>query len=286
MNSSAIARRRSTSPWPLRLSALLTVTILALIVLFVFAEAWPALRDIGLPRFFTDPTWHPTSGSYGALPMVVATLATTSLAVAIALPTGLLCAVYANFHAPPRIGRALRAVVELLAGIPSVVYGFWALMTIVPMLARVEPPGSSLLAGALVLAVMILPTVVLVIDQALRELPRELAFGAAALGMSRGAAVWRIFVPAVRRSIGTASILGAARALGETMAVLLVCGNEVRFPSSPFDSVRTLTANIALEMAYALDDHRAALFATGALLLLLVGGLVLAIELIERRTTP
>ncbi len=277
---------RPVALFVLRSCALGTITILVLIVAFVVGESVDVLRNAGLSRLWTDPTWHPaskTNPTFGAVPMIVGTLFATAGAVVVALPLGLLCAVFVNYHATHTLRRLVNGVIELLAGIPSVVYGLWGLTTLVPIIAMIRGPGTSLLAGILVLALMILPTIVLLIDQALREQPAELALSAAALGLSKSRIIWSVLVPSAWRSIGTASLLATARALGETMAVLLVCGNAIKTPTSLFDSVRTLTANIALEMAYAMDTHRSALFASGLLLLGLVGLLIAGIELLERR---
>ncbi|MCA8960200.1 MAG: phosphate ABC transporter permease subunit PstC [Planctomycetes bacterium] len=246
----------------MRCGSILTVSILLLIIGFVLSEAWPALIGIG-PRFLTDESWHPTEGTFGAGPMLVGSLLTTAGAVAIAVPLGVLTAVYWTYHAPSWVAPPLRICVELLAGVPSVVFGLWGLVVIVPWILEIRPPGQCLLAASIVLASMIVPTITLLTEQALRELPRHLAANAAALGLCQRTTIWRILVPQARRSIGVAALLATARALGETMAVLLVCGNAVAYPSSPFDSIRTLTTGIALEMAYALGEHRAALFACG-----------------------
>jgi phosphate transport system permease protein len=163
---------------------------------------------------------------------------------------------------------------ELLAGIPSVVYGLWGLVVLVPLITQVQPPGSSLLAGILIVALMILPTVALLTEASLASLPPAYWRGSAALGLGTWATVQGVCLPAIRSGMLTAVMLATARALGETMAVLMVCGNVVQVPESVFAPVRTLTANIALEMAYALDLHRSALFASGLVLMLVVAGLV------------
>ena len=164
------------------------------------------------------------------------------------------------------MGRLYRRLIELLAGIPSVVYGFWGLVTLVPLIARVRPPGPSLLAGILILTIMILPTITLMAHAALAGVPKHYLQGAAALGLSRWATIRGVVFPAARSGLFTGVILETGRAIGETMAILMVCGNVVRTPHSLFDPIRTLTANIALEMGFALGDHRSALFVSGLLL--------------------
>lgn len=261
----------------LRASAAVSGAVVLLIGGFLVLEALPALREIGFARFFRDASWHPSSGLYNLSPMIAGTLFAMTGAVLLATPLGILSAIFGRFYAPPRMATSYRSLVELLAGIPSVVYGLWGLMVLVPAL------GASLLAGILVLAVMIFPTIALSADAALAAVPRELRLGAAALGLSRWAAIRHVVLPAARSGLFTGAILGTGRALGETLAVLMVCGNVVRMPESLFDPVRTLTANIALEMAYALGGHRSALFVGGLLLLGMIVLLVAAADLVARR---
>ena len=273
--------------WTLRACAAITGAVVVLIAVFLMLESWPGLRRVGVPRFFSDPSWHPSAvaadGSFNLLPMLWGTLAATAGALLLAAPLGVLSAIFCRHVAPPMLSRSYRRLIELLAGIPSVVYGFWGLVVLVPLIARLEPPGASLLAGILVLALMVLPTIALAADAALEAVPRRYLRGAAALGLGRWATLAGVALPAARSGIVTGVILATGRALGETMAVLMVCGNVVQVPASFFDPVRTLTANIALEMAYALGDHRSALFVTGLLLLALVSALVLASEAVARR---
>lgn len=202
--------------------------------------------------------------------MIWASLAITLGAMLLALPLGLASAVFVQFYAPPALAQGYRLILNLLAGIPSVVYGLWGLTELVPLIAQWRPPGASLLAAILVLALMIMPTVALTGAAALAAVPRELLAGAAALGISRKGQILGVAVPAASAGIFSGALLATARALGETMAVLMVAGNVVQNPTDLFEPVRALTANIALEMAYATDMHRAGLFASGLLLTLLV----------------
>jgi len=261
----------------LRACALVAGAVLLLIVAFVARDSWPALRDVGVTRFFTD-SWSPTSAEpgFGITPMILATLITSACAVALATPIGIASAVFAQFYAPKRVATVQRRVIELLAGIPSVVYGLWGLVVLVPLLLQFAPPGQSLLAGVLVLTVMILPTVALMADIAIAAVPATTLQAAHALALRRSSIVLKVALPAARPGIMTGVVLAAGRAIGETMAVLMVCGNVVKVPGSFFDPVRTLTANIALEMGYALTDHRAALFVSGLCLLLVWMALVAA----------
>ncbi|HSM81631.1 MAG TPA: phosphate ABC transporter permease subunit PstC, partial [Nodosilinea sp.] len=230
------------------------------------------------------PAWSPTQAAYNLLPMIWGTLAVTVGAVVLAVPLGLGSALFCQYYAPPWLAPIYRRLMELLAGIPSVVYGFWGLVVLVPLIQRLQPPGPSLLAGILILALMILPTLALTAEASLSKLPPEYWQGAAALGLSRWTTIRGVAMPAARSGLFTGLILGTGRAVGETMAVLMVCGNVVKTPTSLFDPVRTLTANIALEMGYATGDHRSALFVSGLVLMLLVGGLVAIADLISPST--
>jgi phosphate transport system permease protein len=194
-----------------------------------------------------------------------------------------LSAIFSRFYAPEHLRTAYRRLVELLAGIPSVVYGFWGLVVLVPLIGRLQPPGPSLLAGVIILAIMVLPTIALMADAAIENVPEPYLRAAAALGLSRWGTIRGVVLPAARSGLFTGVILETGRAIGETMAILMVCGNVVQTPDSLFDPIRTLTANIALEMAYAVGDHRAALFVTGLVLMAMIVALVIAAELTARR---
>jgi phosphate transport system permease protein len=266
----------------LRGIAAIAGTIVVLIIAFLILEALPAFHHIGLLRFFTDPSWHPAEGLYNLTPMLWGTLFAMAGAVMIATPLGILSAVFCHYYAPPWIARPYRRLIELLAGIPSVVYGLWGLVVLVPLIGQIQPPGPSLLAGILILAIMILPTIALMADAGLANVPQHYLRGAAALGLSRWATIRGVVFPAAKSGLFTGVILETGRAIGETMAILMVCGNVVRTPSSLFDPIRTLTANIALEMAYALGNHRAALFTSGLVLMAMIVALVIAAEWISR----
>lgn len=266
----------------LRLCALLSAAIVILILLFLSSESWPVLQHVPLTRFLSDASWHPTQGLYNIAPMLSATLLSTLGAILLATPLGIASALFSHYYAPPALATWHRRIIALLAGIPSVVYGFWGLTTLAPLVGRLHPPGVSLLTGILVLTLMILPTVALTVDAALAGVPNVYLRGAVALGMSRWTMISGVVLPAARSGITSGIMLATGRALGETMAILMVAGNVVQHPHSLFDSVRTLTANIALEMAYAMGDHRAALFATGLALLAMVLLLVSIAEFFRR----
>jgi len=259
--------------------------IVLFLTAFLVIESIPALRNIGVSRFFTDPSWYPAphaaEGTFNLVPMLTGTLACMFVAVSIATPLGILAAVFCHFYAPPWAARSYRRLIELLAGIPSVVYGFWGLVTLVPLIAKLKPPGPSLLAGSLVLAIMVLPTIALMADAALANVPAKYLQGAAALGLSRWSTLWGVVFPAAKSGLFTGVILETGRAIGETMAMLMVCGNIVQTPTSLFQPMRTLTSNIALEMSYALGDHRSALFVTGLALMALIVALIAVADLIQ-----
>ncbi len=254
-----------------RSSAAISAAVGFLVVGFLLIESWSALSTIGLSRFFSDSGWHPLSGQFNLLPMIVATALATMGALLLAGPLGVASAVFCQYYAPRAIGIGFRRLIELLAGIPSVVFGLWGLVVLVPLIANLGGSGQSLLAATLILGLMVLPTVALTSQAALQAVPGELMAGGAALGMERSALVWRIALPAARRGIGVGVLLAWSRAMGETMAVLMVAGNVAELPKSIVDPVRTMTANIALEMGDATSGHRSVLFLCGLILMGVVG---------------
>lgn len=255
---------------------------MVLIVIFLIAESLPALQYIGVTRFFTDASWRPTDGLYNLLPMLWGSLFAMAGAVLLATPLAILSALFCHYYAPPVLARYYRRLIEILAGIPSVVYGLWGLVVLVPLIAQWQPPGTSLLAGIIILTLMILPTIALLADASFANVPVQYLRGASALGLSRWATIRGVVFPSAKSGLFTGVILGSGRAIGETMAVLMVCGNVVQTPASLFAPMRTLTANIALEMAYALGDHRAALFVSALVLMALIVALVASAERISQ----
>jgi phosphate transport system permease protein len=264
-----------------RLCAAITGAIVVAIGILVFCDALPALREVGVRRFLSDGSWHPTEGTFGIRSMLAGSLAVTIGAATLAAPVALLSALFNRVYAHRSIAAINRALGELLAGIPSVVYGFWGLTVLVPVVGRLRAPGTSLLAGALVLAIMIFPTVATVADSALGNVPIEYCRAAAGLGFGRWQIARHVMLPVSGPAISSGILLGTSRALGETMAVLMVCGNIDRMPSGPLAPVRTLTANIALEMPYAMGLHRSSLFVCGLFLLLIMGAIALCLELVR-----
>lgn len=272
--------------WPLRGTALLSAGIVLLVVWYLIWESLPAWQQLGGTRFWLDESWHPAGGAaggtFGMGPMIVGTLLCAAGAILLAGPLGVLSAVFCQFYAPAPVAAIYRRMIELLAGIPSVVYGLWGLTSLVPLIRSIQPPGPSLLCGILVLALMILPTVALLSGAALQNVPPAHVQAAAATGLSQASTVFRVVLPAAKGGLAIAVILATARAVGETMAVLMVCGNIVQVPGGLFAPVRTLTANIALELGYASGLHRSALFASGLLLMAAVVLLVAAAEWLQR----
>lgn len=266
-----------------RCSALVACAVVCVILLFLLRESLPALSDISLARFATDSSWYPLSNQFNLIPMLTATLLTTVGAILLAGPLGLASAIFSTFYAPRPIAILYQRLVELLAGIPSVVLGLWGLVVLAPILARFGGSGQNLLTATLVLAIMILPTVALGSYVALRAVPGSLITGGAALGMNRWAIARKIAVPAAKSGIKTSMMLAISRAIGETMAVLMVAGNVAELPKSLFAPVRTTTANIVLEMGYASSSHRSVLFLTGLILLSSVVVIVFISEVVTRR---
>ncbi|SCZ87193.1 phosphate ABC transporter permease subunit PstC [Nitrosomonas mobilis] len=254
----------------LSMGAVISALVMLLIVIFLILESWSLLGRISPARFFTDTSWHPLEGAYHLMPMLAGTLYASTGALLLAIPLGIASALFIVYYASPRLAKWYKRLVELLAGIPSVVFGFWGLTTLVPLINQIHPPGASLLAAILILALMILPTITLTAYSALMAVPDEFLRNATALGLPRWGMIRGVAFPAARTGIVAGIILATGRAIGETMAVLMVAGNVVQYPDGLFDPIRTLASNIALEMAYAMGDHRAVLFVSGLLLMLMV----------------
>ncbi|MBL4829327.1 MAG: phosphate ABC transporter permease subunit PstC [Aliivibrio sp.] len=252
-------------------SATIGVLSLATIAYFIIVESIPAFQQAGVKGIVLGIDWLPPA-LYGVYTMIVASIVSTAGAVIIGVPVGVLTAVFIAEIAPKWLANIIRPAVELLAGIPSVVYGFFGLVIIVPLIQTTfnVPAGNTLLAGMIVLAIMILPTVITVSETSLRAVPRSYIEGSYALGASSIFTIFKLLIPAARSGIMTGVILGIARALGETMAIIMVMGNASAMPEGILDSARTLTANIALEMSYASGIHASALYATGVILMVFI----------------
>jgi len=269
----------------LLLVALSSVLILALITFFIFQQGLPLISKVGLRAFILGERWVPSHGSFAILPMIVSSFWVTFGALALSIPLGLACTIFLKEWSPPSAGLVLRPAIHLLAAIPSVIYGFWGLVVLVPLVRNyLGGPGLSILSGSVILGFMILPTIISISEDSLRALPPTYKEGALALGATHWQTIWRVLIPAARSGIVTSIVLGMGRAVGETMAMIMILGNSVKMPTSFLDSARTLTTNIGLEMAYASGDHRQALFATGIVLFVIIMLLnSLAIFLSRRR---
>ena len=262
----------------------ISILAVALICVFLFANGVPAIAQIGLPEFLFGTTWRPANDIYGIFPMIIGSIYVTAGAIVVGVPTGLLCAIFLSRFAGGKVAAVLKPGVELLAGIPSVVYGFFGLVLIVPFI-RTNMPGNglSLLAAAVLLGIMILPTIITVAQSALDAVPKKYYEGALALGADHERSVFRVIVPAATSGIMAGVVLGVGRAIGETMAVIMVAGNQPIIPESIFDGVRTMTANIVLEMGYAADLHRGALVATGVVLFVFILLITMLFNVIKKR---
>ncbi len=267
-------------------SAAIGIISLAVIAFFIVRESIPAFQEVGITGIVLGQDWLPPA-LYGVATMIVASVVSTFGAVAIGVPVGVLTAIFIAEIAPKRLADVIRPAVELLAGIPSVVYGFFGLVIIVPLIQNVfdVPAGNTILAGIIVLAVMILPTVITVSETSIRAVPSTYKEGSLALGASKVYTIFKLLVPAARSGIMTGVILGIGRALGETMAIIMVMGNAPAMPEGILDSARTLTANIAIEMSYASGVHSSALYATGVVLLVFIMALNAALLYLNRQKT-
>ncbi|GAL31758.1 phosphate transport system permease protein PstC [Vibrio maritimus] len=252
-------------------SAIIGIVSLAVIAYFIVKESIPAFQEVGVSGIVLGQHWLPPA-LYGVATMIVASIVSTLGAVVVGVPIGVLTAIFIAEIAPKRLADIIRPAVELLAGIPSVVYGFFGLIIIVPLIQQVfnVPAGNTILAGIIVLGIMILPTVITVSETSIRAVPRTYKEGSLALGASKIYTIFKLLVPAARSGIMTGVILGIGRALGETMAIIMVMGNAPAMPGSILESARTLTANIAIEMSYASGVHANALYATGVVLLVFI----------------
>ena len=255
----------------LMLVALSAISGLALITAFIFSAGIPLIAKVGLKDFLLTNNWHPLEGHFGILAMVIGSLAVTAGAMAVGVTLGLGCAVVLTQFCPPKLVSILKPSIELLAGIPSVVYGFIGVIILVPLIRDyLGGPGLSVLASSIVLGIMMLPTVTSISVDAIQAVPKSYREGSLALGATQWQTTHRVILKAARSGIVAAVILGMGRAVGETMAVIMVAGNTLDLPHSITDPVRTLTSNIALEMGYAKDEHRQALFATGVTLFVII----------------
>lgn len=269
--------------------ALASIAAVVLICLFLFANGIPAMKEIGLLNFLTGAKWKPGNDIYGILPMILGSIYITAGAVVIGVPVGLLTAIFMAFYCPKKLYGLLKPCTELLAGIPSIVYGFFGMVVIVPCIRTVaalfgaDISGSSILAASILLGIMILPTVIGVSEAALRAVPSAYYEGAVAMGARHERAVFTVMLPAAKSGVLAGVVLGIGRAIGETMAVIMVAGNQPRLTGNMLKGIRTMTANIVMEMGYATGLHREALIATGVVLFVFILIINLTFSILKRR---
>ena len=267
------------------LSACISILAVVLICVFLFANGIPAISEIGVGKFLGGTSWKPSNDIYGIFPMIIGSLYVTAGAMLIGVPIGILTAVFMARFCPKGIYKVAKPAIELLAGIPSVVYGFFGLMVIVPLIRKLfGGSGTSMLAASVVLGIMILPTIIGVSESAIRAVPESYYEGSLGLGASHERSVFFAVLPASKSGILAAIILGLGRAVGETMAVVMVAGNQAIIPEKLTQGVRTMTANIVLEMGYATDLHREALIATAVVLFVFILLINLTFSVIKRKT--
>ena len=266
------------------LTALVSIAAVILICIFLFASGIPAIKEIGVFKFLLGTSWKPANNLYGILPMIVGSLYVTAGALVIGVPIGILTAVFMARFAPKSIYAPLKAAVNLMAGIPSVVYGFFGLVVLVPFIRETfGGRGMSVLTASVLLGLMILPTVISVSETSIRAVPESYYEGGLALGASHERSVFFTVLPAAKSGIFAGVVLGIGRAVGETMAVMMVAGNQAVIPDSMLSGVRTLTTNIVLEMGYSTDLHREALIGTAVVLFVFILIINLSLSLFKRR---
>ncbi len=276
-------------------AACTSVLAVVLICLFLFANGIPAMKEIGFGAFLRGEVWKPNNDIYGIFPMILGSIYVTAGAILIGVPIGILTAVFMAFYCPKRVYKPLKTATELLAGIPSVVYGFFGVVVLVPLIrsmgqalrsagvVRSAGSGSSILTASLLLGMMILPTVIGLAESSLRAVPTQYYEGAVALGATHERAIFRVLLPAAKSGVMAAVVLGIGRAIGETMAVIMVAGNHARMPVGILKGIRTLTANIVMEMGYAAGLHREALIATGVVLFVFILIINFSVAMLNRR---
>ena len=266
------------------LSACISVLAVAVICYFLFSEGLPAIAEIGPGNFLGGTLWKPLEGLFGILPMIIGSIYVTAGAILIGVPIGLLCAIFMAKFCPAKLYRFLKPAIDLLAGIPSIVYGFFGLVVIVPVMQVLTgTSGKGVLTASIMLGIMILPTIISVSESSLQAVPESYYEGSLALGATHERSVFFAVLPAAKSGIMAGVILGIGRAIGETMAVVMIAGNQPVIPSSLTSGVRTLTANIVIEMGYATGLHREALIATAVVLFVFILIINVSFSLLKRR---
>ena len=266
------------------LAALTSVLAVALICIFLFAGGLPAMAKIGFGDFIFGRKWKPGNNMFGIFPMIMGSICVTGVSLAIGVPIGLFTSVFMASYCPKPIYRVCQAAINLMAGIPSIVYGFFGLVLIVPLMNTLTgKDGSTMLTASIVLAIMILPTIIAQAETSLRSVPDSYYEGSLALGATKERSLFFVVLPAAKSGVIAGVVLGIGRAIGETMAVVMVAGNQPRMPTGLFKGLRTMTANIVLEMGYAADLHREALIATGVVLFVFILIINAAVAILKRR---
>lgn len=271
------------------LCACMSILAVALICFFLFTKGIPGMAKIGIFKFLGGQVWKPGNDIYGILLMILGSVYVTGLALVIGVPIGLLTAIFMARFCPKKLYKVVKPAVDLLAGIPSVVYGFFGMVVIVPVVRALTDAlgargnGVSMLTAAILLGIMILPTIISVSEAAIRAVPESYYEGSLGLGADPVRSVFKAVLPAAKSGIMAGIILGVGRAIGETMAVIMVAGNNPAMPKGLLQGVRTLTANIVIEMGYAQDLHREALIATGVVLFVFILIINLCFSIVKRR---
>ena len=266
------------------IAALTSIAAILLMCVFLLANGVPAIKEIGILNFITGKKWGPTQGLYGIFPMIVGSIYITAGAILIGVPIGILTAVYLTKYSSKKMYRILKPAIELLAGIPSIVYGFFGLVVLVPFMQFLfGGSGKGVLTASVLLGIMILPTLISVAQTSLKSLPDHYYEGSIALGATHERSIFFVMIPAARSGIMAGIILGVGRAIGETMAVVMVAGNQAVIPNSILSGVRSLTANIVLEMGYAADLHRDALISTALVLFVFILIINLSFSILKRK---
>ena len=276
--------KESVMKWVFMTAAALSILAVALICVFLFANGVPAMGEIGVFDFLLGQKWKPSNQIYGIFPMIIGSIYVTAGAVLIGVPLGILCAVFLAWFCPKKLYKVVKPAVALLAGIPSIVYGFFGLVVLVPIMQNLfGGSGKGVLTASILLGIMILPTIIGVAESNIRAVPRSYYEGSLGLGATHERSVFFAVLPAAKQGILAGVILGIGRAIGETMAVIMVAGNQAIVPGSIFSGVRTMTANIVMEMGYAADLHREALLATAVVLFVFILIINLCFSVLKRR---
>ncbi len=265
------------------IAACISIVAVVMICGFLFVNGFPAIAEIGPLEFLGGLIWKPQADQYGILPMIIGSIYATAIAIIVGVPIGLLCAVFMAHFCPKKLYKILKPAISLLAGIPSIVYGFFGLVVLVPMMQSIFGTGKSILTAGILLGIMILPTIIEISESSIRAVPSSYYEGSLALGATHERSVYRAILPAAKSGIMAGIILGIGRAIGETMAVVMIAGNQPVLPTSILQGARTMTANIVMEMGYATGLHRGALIGTGVVLFVFILLINVCFSLVKKK---